>query len=61
MTHAVLQIQPTSHAPCCFHAQVLAAVFGPHEADTRGAARDDRAIIKCEYSMAAFSTGARIV
>jgi len=34
-------------------------VFGPHEADTRGAAKDDRAIIKCEYSMAAFSTGER--
>lgn len=41
--------------------QVLAAVFGPHEA-ARGAVAarpggEERCVIKCEYAMAAFSTG----
>ncbi len=39
--------------------QVLAAVFGPHEVEVRAHRVADRAIIKCEYGMAAFSTGAR--
>lgn len=37
--------------------QVLAAVFGPREVEARSQLRRDRAIIKCEYAMAAFSTG----
>jgi ribonuclease PH len=37
--------------------QVLAAVFGPHEVELRSQMKEDRAIIKCEYAMAAFSTG----
>eukprot|EP00798_Chlamydomonas_sp_ICE-L_P023523 gene23523-9046_t len=39
--------------------KVLAAVFGPREVSVRSQRLDDRAIIKCEYSMAAFSTGER--
>jgi ribonuclease PH len=38
--------------------QVLAAVFGPRTADNRGQAPHDRALVKCEYAEAAFSTGA---
>ena len=41
------------HAPL----QVLASVFGPREVAKRGERLEDRALIKCEYSMAAFSTG----
>jgi exosome complex component RRP41 len=37
--------------------QVLASVFGPREVELRSQLRHDRAIIKCEYAMAAFSTG----
>lgn len=39
--------------------KVLAAVFGPREVKRRGEMREDRAIVHCEYSMAAFSTGER--
>jgi len=39
--------------------QVLASVFGPREVDSRADMQQDKAIIKCEYAMAAFSTGAR--
>lgn len=37
--------------------QVLAAVFGPREVEVRSQLKHDRAIVKCEYSMASFSTG----
>jgi hypothetical protein len=37
--------------------KVLASVFGPREVATRSDLQQDRAIIKCEYAMAAFSTG----
>lgn len=36
---------------------MLAAVFGPHEVELRSQMKEDKAIIKCEYAMAAFSTG----
>ncbi|KAI8477233.1 MAG: ribosomal protein S5 domain 2-type protein [Monoraphidium minutum] len=39
--------------------QVLASVFGPREVELRSQLRHDRAIVKCEYAMAAFSTGER--
>ena len=39
--------------------QVIATVFGPREVQNRSEALHDRALIKCEYSMAAFSTGER--
>lgn len=39
--------------------KVMAAVFGPHEPTNRGQAAHDRAIVRCEYAMAAFSTGER--
>ncbi|GAX81482.1 hypothetical protein CEUSTIGMA_g8911.t1 [Chlamydomonas eustigma] len=39
--------------------KVLAAVFGPREVERRSDRLEDRAIINCEYSMAAFSTGER--
>eukprot|EP00878_Enallax_costatus_P025802 GHUV01027633.1.p2 GENE.GHUV01027633.1~~GHUV01027633.1.p2 ORF type:complete len:105 (+),score=15.66 GHUV01027633.1:500-814(+) len=37
--------------------QVLASVFGPREVDNRFEMKQDKAIVKCEYAMAAFSTG----
>lgn len=39
--------------------KVLAAVFGPKEAELRSQADATAAIVKCEYAMAAFSTGER--
>ena len=36
--------------------QVLAAVYGPHEASNRSAAANG-AIVQCDYAMAPFSTG----
>eukprot|EP00123_Amoebidium_parasiticum_P014175 comp22375_c1_seq1/m.33357 comp22375_c1_seq1/g.33357 ORF comp22375_c1_seq1/g.33357 comp22375_c1_seq1/m.33357 type:complete len:247 (-) comp22375_c1_seq1:315-1055(-) len=39
--------------------KVLATIYGPHEAKSRGKSQADRAIINCEYSMATFSTGER--
>lgn len=42
---------------CCpRYAQVLAAVFGPKEVESRAAMQHDRAIIRCQVTMAAFST-----
>ena len=38
-------------------AQVLAAIHGPKVAENRSQALHDRAIVKCEYAEAAFSTG----
>ena len=37
--------------------QVMAAVFGPRETEMRSQELQDRAVIKCEYAMAPFSTG----
>jgi hypothetical protein len=37
--------------------QVMAAVFGPRDVELRSQEQQDRAIIKCEYAMAPFSTG----
>jgi ribonuclease PH len=37
--------------------QVLASVFGPREVESRADIKQDRAIVKCEYAMANFSTG----
>lgn len=39
--------------------KVLAAVFGPKPCTNRGDEDEKRAVIKCEYAMAAFSTGER--
>lgn len=39
--------------------QVLAAVYGPREVSNRSQADTNKAIVRCEYSMAAFSTGER--
>lgn len=39
--------------------QVMAAVFGPREMEIRSQAQQDRAVVKCEYAMAPFSTGTR--
>lgn len=39
--------------------RVLAAVYGPHEVTNRSQALHDRALVRCEYSMATFSTGER--
>lgn len=40
--------------------QVLAAVYGPRVADVRSHTLHDKAVVKCEYAEAAFSTGADI-
>jgi exosome complex component RRP41 len=37
----------------------MCSVFGPKEVDQRSLMNPDKAIVKCEYSMAAFSTGER--
>lgn len=39
--------------------QVMAAVFGPKEVEQRSLLDADKAIVRCEYSMATFSTGER--
>ncbi|KAG2447822.1 hypothetical protein HYH02_007278 [Chlamydomonas schloesseri] len=39
--------------------KVLAAVFGPHAVTRRSELREEGALVVCEYSMAAFSTGER--
>ncbi|KAK2079005.1 Exosome complex component rrp41 [Prototheca wickerhamii] len=39
--------------------KVLAAVYGPREVSNRSQADTNKAIVRCEYSMAAFSTGER--
>jgi exosome complex component RRP41 len=45
---------------CCrLLLQVMAAVFGPKEVEQRSLMDADRAIVRCEYSMATFSTGER--
>lgn len=40
--------------------QVLAAVYGPHEASNRSAAASG-AIVQCDYAMAPFSTGQAVL
>lgn len=37
--------------------KVMAAVFGPREMEVRSQTQQDRAVVKCEYAMAPFSTG----
>lgn len=55
-------LTPCSHEGVMHNlVQVLAAVFGPHEVKKRSELMEDRAIVKCEYAMAAFSTGAQHV
>ncbi|XP_047324641.1 exosome complex component RRP41 homolog [Impatiens glandulifera] len=39
--------------------KVIAAVYGPREVQNRSQANEERALIRCEYSMANFSTGDR--
>ena len=39
--------------------QVLAAVFGPKEVEQRSQMDSSKAIVRCEYAMASFSTGER--
>lgn len=39
--------------------QVIAAVYGPREVTNRAQADTNKAIVRCEYSMASFSTGER--
>jgi exosome complex component RRP41 len=41
--------------------QVLAAVYGPHEAKQRSRIIEDHCLINCQYSMATFSTPDRKV
>lgn len=37
--------------------KVLAAVFGPKPVEQRSREDEKRAVVRCEYAMAAFSTG----
>lgn len=39
--------------------KVIAAVYGPHEVQSKGQQMQDQALVRCEYSMANFSTGDR--
>ncbi|CAM6012783.1 unnamed protein product [Sphagnum compactum] len=39
--------------------KVIAAVYGPHEVQNHSQQLHDQALVRCEYSMAAFSTGER--
>ncbi|CAI5537685.1 unnamed protein product [Closterium sp. Naga37s-1] len=39
--------------------KVLAVVYGPREVTNRADALPDRAVVRCEYGMASFSTGER--
>ncbi|KAL8138518.1 hypothetical protein V2J09_004519 [Rumex salicifolius] len=39
--------------------KVIAAVYGPREVENKGQQISDRALVRCEYSMANFSTGDR--
>ncbi|XP_062521804.1 exosome complex component RRP41-like [Corticium candelabrum] len=39
--------------------KVVASVYGPHEVLSRSKSLHDRALINCQYSIAAFSTGER--
>ncbi|PIA49166.1 hypothetical protein AQUCO_01300197v1 [Aquilegia coerulea] len=40
--------------------KVIAAVYGPREVQNRGQQMSDQALVRCEYSMANFSTGDRM-
>lgn len=39
--------------------KALAAVYGPHELDRKTQVIHNKAVVRCEYSMATFSTGER--
>nr|GMC64889.1 exosome complex component RRP41 homolog [Ipomoea batatas] len=40
--------------------KVIAAVYGPREVQNRSQQINDQALVRCEYSMANFSTGDRM-
>ncbi|KAI3958813.1 hypothetical protein MKX01_023489 [Papaver californicum] len=40
--------------------KVIAAVYGPREVENRSQQMNDQALVRCEYSMANFSTGDRM-
>jgi len=60
--HATVSVLQSADGSATFemgNTKVMAAVFGPKEVEQRSAMDPDRAIVRCEYSMAAFSTGER--
>jgi exosome complex component RRP41 len=60
--HAVVGVVPSADGSALFHmgnTKVMAVVYGPHEVSNRTQQLHDRALVRCEYSMAAFSTGER--
>ena len=57
-----MSVLPNADGSAVFEAgntKVLAAVYGPREAPMRSDALHDRALVRCEFSMASFSTGER--
>jgi exosome complex component RRP41 len=54
---AIAALQARASGSAMPYTQVLAAVFGPKEVAIRSQRQHDRAVVKCEYAMAAFSTG----
>lgn len=57
---AQLDVLSTANGSALFemgNTKVLAAVFGPKPTELRSQEDEKRAIIRCEYAMAAFSTG----
>lgn len=60
--HAVVGVVPSADGSALFHmgnTKVMAVVYGPHEVSNRTHQLHDRALVRCEYSMATFSTGER--
>ncbi|XP_024541981.1 exosome complex component RRP41 homolog [Selaginella moellendorffii] len=60
--HAELGVVENANGSAMFemgNTKVIAAVYGPHEVHNRSQQLWDRALVRCEYSMAAFSTGDR--
>ncbi len=57
-SQATMSTFPLHGSPMVSAAQVIATVFGPRVADSRGESSTDRAIVKCAYSEAHFAAGA---
>lgn len=60
--HAVVGVVPSADGSALFHmgnTKVMAVVYGPHEVSNKAHQLHGRALVRCEYSMAAFSTGER--
>lgn len=60
--HAQLGVVDKADGSAIFemgNTKVIAAVYGPHEVQNKNQQLPDQALVRCEYSMANFSTGDR--